>query len=145
MTSSSSSATAQQRQEGQEANPAELREQDDPQLHTGANGGGAPPDYAADEADQVLSGSASALDSSRARTSAPAGTAAAGTAAAATAAATTAKVAASDEFFEIVPSADATSFQVGYLGLPGFQAWIKGDVLVKLDEPTRRARKYRRW
>jgi hypothetical protein len=39
-----------------------------------------------------------------------------------------------DDFFDIVPQADATSFQVGYLGLEGFQAWIKGDVLIKLDE-----------
>jgi hypothetical protein len=39
-----------------------------------------------------------------------------------------------DNHFDIVPQADATSFQVGYLGLEGFQAWIKGDVLIKLDE-----------
>jgi hypothetical protein len=36
-------------------------------------------------------------------------------------------------FFDIVPRADATSFQAGYLGLDGFEAWVKGDVLVKLD------------
>lgn len=39
-----------------------------------------------------------------------------------------------DNFFDIVPCSDATSFQVGYLGLDGFQAWVKGDVLIKLDE-----------
>jgi hypothetical protein len=39
-----------------------------------------------------------------------------------------------DNHFDIVPQSDATSFQVGYLGLDGFQAWIKGDVLIKLDQ-----------
>lgn len=35
--------------------------------------------------------------------------------------------------FDIVPRADAASFQVGYHGLQqrGFDAWIRGDVLVK--------------
>lgn len=42
-----------------------------------------------------------------------------------------------DTFFDIVPQADQTSFQIGYLGLEGFRAWIKGDVLVKLDERAR--------
>lgn len=42
-----------------------------------------------------------------------------------------------DNFFDIVPQSDATSFQAGYLGLEGFQSWIKGDVLVKLDEGAR--------
>lgn len=50
-----------------------------------------------------------------------------------------------DSFFDIAPSADATSFQVGYLGLPGFRAWIKGDVLVKLDEATRASRRFSKW
>ncbi|PWN33416.1 uncharacterized protein FA14DRAFT_61962 [Meira miltonrushii] len=40
-------------------------------------------------------------------------------------------------FFDIVPQADQTSFQVGYLGLNGFRAWIKGDVLIKLDNQSR--------
>ncbi|PWZ00354.1 hypothetical protein BCV70DRAFT_216568 [Testicularia cyperi] len=44
---------------------------------------------------------------------------------------------ASDDFFDIAPRSDSTSFQVGYLGLKGFQAWIKGDVLVKLDSLTK--------
>lgn len=42
-----------------------------------------------------------------------------------------------DSFFDIAPRSDSTSFQVGYLGLKGFQAWIKGDVLVKLDTTTK--------
>lgn len=42
-----------------------------------------------------------------------------------------------DTFFDIVPQADQTSFQVGYLGLNGFRAWIKGDVLIKLDNQSR--------
>ena len=50
-----------------------------------------------------------------------------------------------DSFFDIAPSADATSFQAGYLGLPGFRAWIKGDVLVKLDQATRASRKFAKW
>ncbi|KAK0528065.1 hypothetical protein OC835_004781 [Tilletia horrida] len=45
-----------------------------------------------------------------------------------------------DTFFDIAPSSDATSFQVGYLGLDGFQAWIKGDVLLKLGSITARQR-----
>lgn len=45
-----------------------------------------------------------------------------------------------DTFFDVVPQSDATSFQVGYLGLEGFQAWIKGDVLIKLDERSRQNR-----
>ncbi|PWN91987.1 hypothetical protein FA10DRAFT_265800 [Acaromyces ingoldii] len=44
-----------------------------------------------------------------------------------------------DNFFDVVPQSDATSFQAGYLGLDGFQSWIKGDVLVKLDERARNA------
>lgn len=44
-----------------------------------------------------------------------------------------------DNFFDVVPQSDATSFQAGYLGLDGFQSWIKGDVLVKLDERARSA------
>lgn len=40
----------------------------------------------------------------------------------------------SDDFFDIVPQSDQTSFQVGYLGLDGFNAWVKGDVLLKLEE-----------
>ncbi|PWN44948.1 hypothetical protein IE81DRAFT_364630 [Ceraceosorus guamensis] len=47
-----------------------------------------------------------------------------------------------DNFFDIAPRADATSFQVGYLGLEGFQSWIKGDVLVKLDPAIRASGKY---
>ena len=50
-----------------------------------------------------------------------------------------------DAFFDIAPSTDSTSFQVGYLGLPGFRAWIRGDVLVKLDEATRASRKFVKW
>ncbi|PWN54476.1 hypothetical protein IE53DRAFT_376460 [Violaceomyces palustris] len=42
-----------------------------------------------------------------------------------------------DDFFDIVPCSDLTSFQVGYLGLDAFQSWVKGDVLVKLDETAR--------
>lgn len=38
-------------------------------------------------------------------------------------------------FFELSPGADATSFQVGYLGIPGFLSWVVGDVMVKLDSP----------
>ncbi|KAN0064382.1 hypothetical protein ACQY0O_002579 [Thecaphora frezii] len=45
--------------------------------------------------------------------------------------------AAQGSFFDIAPRSDATSFQVGYLGLRGFGAWVKGDVLVKLDERSR--------
>ena len=45
-----------------------------------------------------------------------------------------------DNFFDVVPRADATSFQVGYLGLDGFQAWVKGDVLIKLDERAKQQR-----
>lgn len=36
-------------------------------------------------------------------------------------------------FFELTPRADATSFQVGYLGINGFCAWVVGDVLIKVD------------
>lgn len=38
-------------------------------------------------------------------------------------------------FFDIAPLPDATSFQAGYLGLEplGFKAWIKGEVMLKLD------------
>ncbi|KAE8269990.1 hypothetical protein A4X09_0g2355 [Tilletia walkeri] len=43
-----------------------------------------------------------------------------------------------DIFFDIAPSSDATSFQVGYLGLDGFRAWIKGDVLLKLGSSSAR-------
>ncbi|CAD6885714.1 unnamed protein product [Tilletia controversa] len=43
-----------------------------------------------------------------------------------------------DLFFDIAPGSDATSFQVGYLGLDGFQAWIKGDVLLKLGNSSLR-------
>lgn len=50
-----------------------------------------------------------------------------------------------DTFFDIAPRADATSFQVGYLGLEGFQSWIKGDVLVKLDPALRSSGKYEKW
>ncbi|EPQ27889.1 uncharacterized protein PFL1_04633 [Pseudozyma flocculosa PF-1] len=42
-----------------------------------------------------------------------------------------------DTFFDVAPRSDSTSFQVGYLGLKGFRAWVKGDVLVKLDERSR--------
>lgn len=38
-------------------------------------------------------------------------------------------------FFELGPGADATTFQVGYLGLQGFLSWVVGDVMVKLDAP----------
>ncbi|CDU22022.1 uncharacterized protein SPSC_00652 [Sporisorium scitamineum] len=48
----------------------------------------------------------------------------------------------SDSFFDIAPRSDSTSFQVGYLGLKGFQAWIKGDVLVKLDAETKNKGRY---
>ncbi|KAK0564959.1 hypothetical protein OC861_004003 [Tilletia horrida] len=41
-----------------------------------------------------------------------------------------------DCFFDIAPASDATSFQVGYLGLEGFQAWVKGEVLLKLAGST---------
>ena len=37
--------------------------------------------------------------------------------------------------FEIVPRSDASSFQVGYLGAEGLDAWLIGDVLTKLDLP----------
>ncbi|GAC97368.1 hypothetical protein PHSY_004953 [Pseudozyma hubeiensis SY62] len=47
-------------------------------------------------------------------------------------------------FFDIAPRSDSTSFQVGYLGLEGFQAWLKGDVLVKLDSSTKRKGRYTR-
>lgn len=50
-----------------------------------------------------------------------------------------------DAFFDIAPSTDSTSFQVGYLGVPGFRAWIRGDVLVKLDEATRASRRFMKW
>ncbi|CBQ71543.1 conserved hypothetical protein [Sporisorium reilianum SRZ2] len=50
----------------------------------------------------------------------------------------------SDSFFDIAPRSDSTSFQVGYLGLKGFQAWIKGDVLVKLDTETKSRGRYTR-
>lgn len=50
----------------------------------------------------------------------------------------------SDIFFDIVPRNDSTSFQVGYLGLKGFQAWLKGDVLVKLDTETNKKGRYTR-
>uniref|UniRef100_V5E9H8 Uncharacterized protein n=1 Tax=Kalmanozyma brasiliensis (strain GHG001) TaxID=1365824 RepID=V5E9H8_KALBG len=49
-----------------------------------------------------------------------------------------------DNFFDIAPRSDSTSFQVGYLGLKGFQAWLKGDVLVKLDTATKRKGRYTR-
>lgn len=50
-----------------------------------------------------------------------------------------------NDFFDIVPRPDETSFQVGYLGLQGFPAWVKGDVLIKLDENLRsKARIFRR-
>lgn len=48
----------------------------------------------------------------------------------------------SDSFFDIAPRNDSTSFQVGYLGLKGFQAWLKGDVLVKLDTQTKSKGRY---
>lgn len=48
-------------------------------------------------------------------------------------------------FFEIAPQTDATSFQAGYLGLEGFEAWIAGDVLVKLDSESPYARGAQRW
>lgn len=38
--------------------------------------------------------------------------------------------------FEIVPRSDASSFQTGYLGAEGLEAWLVGDVLTKLDLPT---------
>lgn len=47
-----------------------------------------------------------------------------------------------DNHFDIVPQSDATSFQVGYLGLDGFQAWIKGDILVKLDQRAIQQRRF---
>lgn len=50
----------------------------------------------------------------------------------------------SDSFFDIAPRHDSTSFQVGYLGLKGFQAWLKGDVLVKLDTETKSKGRYTR-
>ncbi|SPO31931.1 uncharacterized protein UTRI_06653_B [Ustilago trichophora] len=50
----------------------------------------------------------------------------------------------SDSFFDIAPRSDSTSFQVGYLGLKGFQAWLKGDVLVKLDSETKSKGRYTR-
>ncbi|SNX88055.1 uncharacterized protein MEPE_06766 [Melanopsichium pennsylvanicum] len=50
----------------------------------------------------------------------------------------------SDSFFDIAPRSDSTSFQVGYLGLKGFQAWLKGDVLVKLDAETKSKGRYTR-
>ncbi|KAJ1018584.1 hypothetical protein NDA16_004866 [Ustilago loliicola] len=50
----------------------------------------------------------------------------------------------SDSFFDIAPRNDSTSFQVGYLGLKGFQAWLKGDVLVKLDTETKSKGRYTR-
>lgn len=50
----------------------------------------------------------------------------------------------SDSFFDIAPRSDSTSFQVGYLGLKGFKAWLKGDVLVKLDAETKRKGRYTR-
>ncbi|TKY86854.1 hypothetical protein EX895_004142 [Sporisorium graminicola] len=50
----------------------------------------------------------------------------------------------SDSFFDIAPRSDSTSFQVGYLGLKDFQAWIKGDVLVKLDTETKNRGRYTR-
>lgn len=50
----------------------------------------------------------------------------------------------SDSFFDIAPRSDSTSFQVGYLGLKGFQAWLKGDVLVKLDTQTKNRGRYTR-
>ncbi|GAK68194.1 uncharacterized protein PAN0_050d6430, partial [Moesziomyces antarcticus] len=50
----------------------------------------------------------------------------------------------SDSFFDIAPRSDSTSFQVGYLGLRGFQAWLKGDVLVKLDTETKNRGRYTR-
>ena len=43
----------------------------------------------------------------------------------------------STSFFEIAPKPDATSFQVGYLGLAGFDSWIVGDVLTKLDSGSK--------
>ncbi len=49
-----------------------------------------------------------------------------------------------DSFFDIAPRSDSTSFQVGYLGLKGFQAWLKGDVLVKLDAETKSKGNYTR-
>lgn len=49
-----------------------------------------------------------------------------------------------DSFFDIAPRSDSTSFQVGYLGLKGFQAWLKGDVLVKLDTETKSKGRYNR-
>ncbi|SPO31816.1 uncharacterized protein UTRI_06653 [Ustilago trichophora] len=50
----------------------------------------------------------------------------------------------SDSFFDIAPRSDSTSFQVGYLGLKGFQAWLKGDVLVKLDTEIKSKGRYTR-
>ncbi|KAJ9477192.1 hypothetical protein PHBOTO_006422 [Pseudozyma hubeiensis] len=47
-------------------------------------------------------------------------------------------------FFDIAPRSDSTSFQVGYLGLEGFEAWLKGDVLVKLDSSTKKKGRYTR-
>lgn len=38
--------------------------------------------------------------------------------------------------FEIVPRSDASSFQTGYLGAEGLEAWLIGDVLTKLDLPA---------
>ncbi|KDN46797.1 hypothetical protein K437DRAFT_104425 [Tilletiaria anomala UBC 951] len=49
-----------------------------------------------------------------------------------------------ESFFDIAPRSDATSFQVGYLGMPGFKAWIQGDVLVKIT-PNSTERRRRFW